>query len=295
MACENPLGPSGYSAPDVRDWVTADIAAGLDSDGHFLLPPPRPPGDVPIITGTDARRFALAYANLAVGTSLADQIQSFHGAPIDWTNLEAAPRVFFAESPYADVPDTVPSYVRNSLGPYFLVHVRSRGKVIASEGVAGYATYLSVKSDGKIGFPASHGSEFRTQGVHDRSPYQFPMAPEEAVVLVGRATGVRISSIPELRRPNRLYSPGLSYWRLETEGEVRCVGMSSGELYVTDEIYVASLGEFLVGLPESSSTDSMSYPLRLGDGTLQWHTIRLDVRGGFSTQFEEVLLDARGQ
>lgn len=64
LACDDATGPGNpvsSVSPDVRGWVTGEAATQLDSDGHFILPAPAPPGAEPIISEERAELLAIAF------------------------------------------------------------------------------------------------------------------------------------------------------------------------------------------------------------------------------------------
>ena len=229
-----------------------------------------------------------ATADTALGFGLRRRIESQHGAPIDWSRLEAAPRVIPMQTPYANVSDSIPNYVQNYLGPFYVVHIMSRSRTIAGVAVAAYATNLGVAADGRIVLPPIHGGEFAAVGVALGSIYSYPMVPEQAVRMVAETTGERIASVPELRSLSRLYSPTLAQWRLTTENPVDYKSKSSGEVFVTQEVYVQANGHLAVALADPLAPDSVLYPVVRADGSKEWHSVTLTIRAGFSTMFEEV-------
>lgn len=297
-ACENsPVGPDLQSEFDVTPWVTESLARDLDSSGWFVMPA----GDVlygdDILSGDEARALALAWIEShaypdvrLAGTAPGDIMEDIHGGPIDWSTIAAEARVFVAESPYDLEQDSLPHELRRFVGPFQMVRLSDRGGVVGSMGVSIYNTDFWVRDDGNLGQPEPViSTEFSFAGVAAGSPFQKPMVPEYAARLAAEETGALVAELPILLRPNRLYFPQASMWRVALDRDVEFVSVESGSAIVSRIVYVARDGSLSLS-DGVSSGDSVTHVEYGDDGERHERVYGLTLRPGMSSNFQTVVV-----
>ncbi len=235
--------------PDVRPWVVGEAVANLNEAGHFHLPPPRSPTGAAILFPERAIELATAYVHQR--TSYKDLPRNFHGERlshmdkehgdiIDFQSLRPGPRAYFPQIPYGPVADSLPEYVREAYGPYYLVPFYSRGGLeVMVVSVAAEATGLRIDQEGRVRPPGGTGSlPFNREVVSAGVEYPVPLTPECAVRLVAEATGRKVIRVPELIHPGRLWHPAVTYWKLALDQPVAVRGDSTRRVDNLREIYI---------------------------------------------------------
>jgi hypothetical protein len=202
---------------DARDYVTGEAAAHLDRSGRFILGPPRPPADIPIISPERARELALAYLR-TWGQSAAEVWSEQAGRRIEPGHLKLADRVYYADTPHGRIADGIHGAYQRMIGPWYLLLLMDGEEQVVGIAVSAYSTDLEVR-DGIVHVPVESG-EYFTSRVIDRGlpgPAGFPVAPEEAVQHIYAATGAKVSHVPELVLRNSAWSQFAAQWKLQLD------------------------------------------------------------------------------
>lgn len=246
-ACESPTGPSAPERPDVRSFVTSEVARQLDGNGNFRMPVPRAPGSMAILTPEEAvdlgSAFIRSFLNnpdlvVAFGQDPRAVMESEHGGSIDWSKLEVSEEPYFARGYLEVLPDSLPNYVHNWWGPWYLMPLLDRGEEVGLLGLAAYATDLYVGEDGGVRMPPVGGNWFRTQGVPMELTEGVPTTPEAAVRYVAQTLGTRIAAVPTMERAPVLWVPMAARWRVELENAVKVRHAVDGTVEETKVVYV---------------------------------------------------------
>lgn len=276
-ACEQPqatiAGPAGPR--DLSQYLTRDAAESLNADGLFSVSSPAPSASRPTLAAERAGELALAYVR-SFGPSLRGAWEKDRGAPVDLANLRVASRILYAATPYGAFPDGHhPGFV-HALGPYYLVPLGSGSEPELLVAVAAYATATSIDPRGLIQRPVQRGNEFVSRGIPvDTGGYRL-VSPEEAVEMVGRATGARIARAPELVRQGMPAAPVYAAWKLTLDRDVPVQARDGGRSRVR-ELYVS---------PERGR--SLMVPVRGGPRTEAVPAVRADARDGAPHEMVQV-------
>ena len=254
LSCDDPTGPKDFLSPtpDVRAFVTGSALENIDADGHFRLPAPTWPGGPPIISPQEAGEFALGFIRTIIvdgidldipdGVPAREVMEAWHGKPIRWTEVTLGPRTaFFSESHLEPVPDTLPNFLKNHLGPYYHVPLFVKGMQVVTISIAAYATGLSMDSSGHVRLPSNelNGGEFRWGGVPYSWPYGDPPSPEHVVKRVATATGAKVTEVPYLLTPRREFSRSFSPWVIHLDREVLFKRRVDGATGSSSTVYVS--------------------------------------------------------
>jgi hypothetical protein len=271
VACEDTTGPDPDPVPDVRALVAGEALAALNSEGHFELPVPQHDGP-PIIQPHQAVLIADAHLRRLIQRSpnnvfclsgfacqsTKSLIQDAQCDEVDWNNLSIrADRWFYGEPPHLPVPDTLPIYVLNHVGPRYHIPVMERNKWIATISVAAHATNVTVSSSGKLVYTSLvNGNELEVFPVGCESPAGIPPAPEQAVLYAARETGRKISRVPQLIHPVTSVAAGGGRWRIELDESISVRAVADGSVHRTKVVYVSAW-------PDISESTSTSFGLLL--------------------------------
>jgi hypothetical protein len=252
--CDSPTAPDWYGDRlDVTQWVVGEAAASLDERGQFILP--RPHADVPILSPAEARDLAaacfdtFAFPDVAIGRTVGARLEAEHGS-FDASSVRVHPTVYFAHSPYASLPDTLPISVRKYLGPRFATYYQLGRMLIGVTSGSALNTNLWV-DDGKLRIPPGDGGGWITTVIPKGRSFTYPVTPERAVELVATRTGARVARVPRLLLPHRHYAPESARWEVVLDQPVAIQGDSTGRLYQTDTLYVGAAGPRTSGLPSN--------------------------------------------
>ena len=202
---------------NARDYVTGEAAARLDRGGRFILGPPRPPADIPIISPERARELALGYLR-TWGQSAAEVWSEQAGRRIEPGHLKLADRVYYADTPHGRIPDGYHGAYQRMIGPWYLLLLMDGEEPVVGIAVSAYSNDLELR-DGIVHVPMESGEYFTTRvlGRVRPSPTGFPLTPEEAVQHVYGATGAKVSRVPELVLRNSAWSQFGALWKLELD------------------------------------------------------------------------------
>jgi hypothetical protein len=216
--------------------LTSEAARHLNAEGQFILSAPAA-GAVPMITEAEAKVRAVAWAR-DFGSFNRSYLEKYHGAPIDFTKLQACSRAYFAASPYEDLPAGVPNFVRNYLGPQWLVSLcAADGTPQVSLAIAAYSTDVTVES-GHLKQAPFGGAEHFWEGISRGT--ELPVAPERAAELAARLTGRRVAAVPELVLSDAHYAPQYARWRIVLDDPALFRSLKSGTSIRTAEVYIGA-------------------------------------------------------
>lgn len=239
ISSAEPLHPD-----DIRTFVTSELAASLTPDGHFTLQGPLP-DPYPQIAPERAAEIAIAHAR-TFGPFHRSYLENGHGRRIDFDALQVGSPVYYARSPYIPPPAGLHPGIHNRTGPYYLVYLVSPdGTPVLSVGVAAY-TQAWIDEEGFLQYPPSHGSDVLPQGVRTGRGFVMPVSPEQAVRLVGLATGARTVSAPEFVLPSSEYAPHYARWKIDLDRPVTARSRDGQRVITTREVYVGLWGEFFI-------------------------------------------------
>ena len=242
--CGGPTEPGGSKALQVdMAWVTGAAAAAVGSDGLFRFESPAPNA-----TGELVRDSVLALADAAVrflGGSVGGawgQVESEHGAPIDYRAVRRCRRVVRRLAMFLDPGSDTPHYIRTPLGPSEQIDYCD------TDGwpVLGVEVFVWTKAralgDGTIAFPTPLGTEFTVRG-HPIRP-TVDLSPEYAVQKIFSVIGLRIAQIPEMDGCLSPLVPCIGriglHWVITLERKVRVKLVESDRTMETDRFAVQS-------------------------------------------------------
>jgi hypothetical protein len=206
-------------------------------------------------------------------TSSGGALEQDVGAMIPFADLRDCHSAVFAQSAYGLISDTIPRWMVNAYGPYWLV------RLCAPSGDIPIVVAVSVTSefsvvDGQLEPPlsaATMGNEFRTVATPPgTSPFRlFPLEPEAAVAFAFRKTGRRVSEVPAIiqrvadyGRPDPFYAH-FGFWHLTLGSSVHGVGEASGAEYDTRQVAVywpgGAANDTTLQVARAAQTDTALY------------------------------------
>lgn len=236
-----PSSPEPLAASDLRAFVTPELASSLSSDGTFKLPAPP---DGLRVSPRRAQELALAFAR-TFGPYFLGTFEREHGQSISLETLQVGSPAYYAETPFGSLPEDVHPGLRNVYGPYYMVYLVSPdGAPVLVVGVSG-STEAWIKN-GRLRFPLQYGADFYTEGVRLGEGFAKPLSPEQAVRRVGEGTGVPVSALPQLFRPDHGYHPVFARWKVTLDRPIAVRGRNSESTQQVRELYVGLRGEFSV-------------------------------------------------
>lgn len=247
-ACESPTGID--SRPDigsVRDYVVGDAALALDGQGRFILRAQSTHGSAETISRERAADLAEAFIrsisnpdNVTIGQSVTAWLEERFGEPISWQSLRLDDRqAYFAESPYHELPDSLPGHLRRFYGPHYLAPFYWRGDHAVTVSVAAFATEVGISERGTLTFPRIRGNEFLALNLPRGMGVLLPLWPEDAVRMVFEATGARTREVPLLIQPGERVATHYARWRLVLDRHITVRRAADSTLLSTDTIYIA--------------------------------------------------------
>lgn len=184
-----------------------------------------------------------------------------------------------------------PAFAR-TFGPYYLVPLHSGTEPVLLVSVAAYNEAVTIDARGLVRRPVEHGMEFISMGLPaDTSAFRI-ISPEDAVELVGRATGARVNRIPELVRAGMPQAPAASLWKLTLDRDVPV--QARGAVRRVREVYVGSERgrRLMVAAPGTAKTHRMT-ALAAGAGE-RMESIEVPVLETEAVAFESVDIQSRG-
>jgi hypothetical protein len=244
-SCHSPTGPD-HRIPDIRSWVTGDAASALNSSGHFVFAASPPASSASDIGPDRAKDLAIAFfrmfaaPDIVLGSSIVEEWTREHGH-FNINDVYMARPVYFGESPYAPLPDSLPSYIRNYLAPRFITYYAVDNRIIGTNAVSVLNSDLRI-DNGRIEFGRVGGEEFHINVVPKFLGYTNPITPERAVEVVGKSTGAKTKHVPELLLPHRRLGRMFARWRLVLDRKIPVTGDSTGLAFLTDTVYVGTAG-----------------------------------------------------
>jgi hypothetical protein len=293
-------GDSGITDPgtiqDVRPYVTGTAAASLNGKGLFVFPPPASPSALQIMTPERARELAEAYVRTD-GAFYKEDWEKWRGARIDLASLRADPRVLYVQSPFGLVPEGYHRSYTRELGPHYLVRMMSGREWVLYIAISAYAIEIEIDAAGKIQRPPiGRGGEFGVQPISSDTTYAQIFTPEQATILAGHLSRVRVSEVPVLVQQQMPYSPTISLWKVKLERPVRVHAAQSARTLDVSEVYIGPQKalRLQIPLPNQPTSDTI-LAFRAGpDGGLIGSNpdrLLIPILGGAPTQFEAVTVE----
>ena len=223
LSCvDNPVEPTIEANPDIRSYVILDAAAALGSAGQFIISPDVAPDAEHPQWIAAARASELASAFLeSYGPSFLRFWEQDRGGAIQLAALRAGSRVYPVQSPFGIVPSMGchPAFTR-LFGSFYNVIFLNEEIPQVIIGVSSELTDYGVAADGNIQEPPLTGMDFVHEGISANQTSFRPLSPEQAVAVVARATGAKVTSVPRLIRRETLSSPTIALWRVALDREV---------------------------------------------------------------------------
>jgi hypothetical protein len=295
-ACGDSGITDGGAVEDVRSYVMGNAAASLDGEGLFVFPAPVSPSALQILSPQRARELAEAHVRTDGAYYKADW-EKGRGAPIDLASLRADPRVLYVPTPFGPMPEGYHRSYTRELGPHYLVRMMSGRELVLYISVAAYATEVGINAAGQTERPPiGRGGEFFVHPIApDTSLYRM-FTPEQAVILAGRMTGVRVTEVPTLVQQRDPYSPTISLWRLTLERPVRVRASQSARQLEVSEVYIGPEKAYRLQIPDPTQpTSDTIFALRARpDGSLinsDPDRLLIPILGGAPTHFEPVTVE----
>lgn len=291
-ACDRAAPPTSSAAPppDIARYVTGEAAAALGPDRLFPYAEPAP-RERPMISRARARQLGLGYVK-SYGPLLRPAWEQGHGGAINIGALRAAPRVYYAESPYGAFPEGPyhPAF-RRGFGPFYVVTLTDGKRPVLVVGVSAFNTDVGLDERGEVHETALGGNEFMSTAV-PRDPHAYrPLGPEQAVERVARMTGARANGPPELLLRPR-WHPAAALWRIPLDRGVQVRVGNAPHPTTVDALYIDGTGRLF--------TPSLEQPAELVTGVVvgpPWGQgaravpVRIPVAPGRATRFEEVVVE----
>lgn len=248
--------------PDVRQWVTPEVAAGLDAAGNFVLPGvPPDAGNISVsasqvesVARAVVRTFILGAAARASSASLEvvplrSAIEAVHGSPIDWSRVDIAPWPLHAQTPVVPLPAGLPDYVKRALGSRTHILLYDGRSAIADIALSNSLDGVNLTGD-SAAFASPPPSELaRTDGLPAVLGDAIPLLPEVVVRDVGMRTGAKTDRVPRFLLPWDNLGPVFSRWAIHTDRAIRLVRYVDGAPILTRDV--------MVGLGPGTSAESL--------------------------------------
>lgn len=217
-----------FREDDLREALTASLAASLGSDGRFMFgPDAQGAGE---IGERRARELAVAYWRSYESTLRIARARD-RGAPIS-AHLTTCSRAFYVESAYESLPSAIPREFRRAFGAQWIVGLCSGQEQQVAISVSAEAMDLQIRGDGKLA--GVSGGDFFSVGVAPGA--NLPALPELGAVTTSKLVGRRVATAPVLRRPGSFFSAFYSKWVYGLEAETTVRGVTSGELRSVDRL-----------------------------------------------------------
>lgn len=212
--------------------VTGAAAAALDSSGRFTATVVDRAGP-PEITASDATTLAAAWAK-GFAKYVVPALAKDRGAAIDLASLRPCGTPYYGNTAYQP-PLTAPQGVQNQYAAHWFVTLCDDAGAAIDLAVAATAVGLHANGE-QITFPRMSGNEFFPRTI--RSGDAVPITPERAVAVATRATGRRVTAIPELVLPESHIVPQYARWRLLLDAPVSVTPIGSTVPTPTTELFV---------------------------------------------------------
>lgn len=275
-----PLSPSIHTPP-IADAVTPELLAQLRPDGTFDVTIAALAGEIGSEQAT-----ALAWAWVADYAAFNRSLfEREHGARVDVATLTPCGAPTYTATPYVDVPNA-PAYVRNVMGPYWLVaFCAPNGVVQVSIGVA--ARTENTVANGHVAYHGVYGNDFRVMGVPLGAV--VPVSAERAAALAFVLTGRRVSGVPELVRQEWQIFPQNARWRVPLEAPVGGTGLSSHRELIVAEVFIGyggSRNKEVIETPVASQPTEAVWRVAMPDQEFRTQELRVPVAPGRAVLFE---------
>lgn len=167
-----------------------------------------------------------------------ESLEDEHGAAINFAQLRACGRAFYAETPLEPPDQSAHKSLHNLFGSKWLIGLCNRyGRLAVSLSVAARATKLRVE-EGELHVANSPGNEFFAMGVPSDWDSPVGVSPERAVALAV-ASGRRVIAVPRLiaASPAEAYPQG-ALWLLGLDGDARLRETRTGRERITRAVYL---------------------------------------------------------
>jgi hypothetical protein len=229
VACRDERAPTEPRLSSA--WLTGNATEALGADGRFRLHTvQRHP--LTEITAAQATLIASTWTH-SYGPWLRGAFEQDRGASVDPRRVEPCGRVFYADTPYQDLPPTASHTIQTVFGPWWLVTLCDERGPAVSLAVSAYSTNLQVHGGTITGI----GNELFATGIPTKLS-SVPISPEEAVQLAVSETGARVSEVPSLVMAPRPSSPQTAKWLITLDRPIAIRGLHSGTTRTTNTIFV---------------------------------------------------------
>jgi hypothetical protein len=269
--------------PDITAHVTTDMAVRLDSRGHLRLTVSHPSPELPTIDSARASDLIRAFMRtFGDHPALKATIDAQRGVSTDLSDIVQLPRLERVESPYSGFAGASVS-IRNALGPAILARFVGRSSPVLTVGVSEFAVEVGI-ADGKIVSPADGGNEFSTWGSPPNEGFQFPITPEQAVVIATSTTHALVDQVPYLLRAAHPFAVASARWVIHLDRAVQVTTVSGDRTVLTRTLYVG-LAE------EGTRRNVVAIPAMLQpqvDTLNRSPLVTMNVRDGYPIRFDQV-------
>lgn len=256
-ACDNSetrLASAPVAPPSISQYVTGEAADALRSNGELRLAPGESYDGTAIISADRAIELANAYVR-TYGYSFKRMWERQRGTRIDLSTIAAAPRVYFAQSPYGAFPEGFHPAFKRWYGPWYHVTLMSGGSPVILMAVSAYLTEYKIKDNGLLAIPIASGNDFVHIAIPSESNGFAPISPEEAVARAALASGASIDRTPDLVLRGGSSSPLFAAWQMSLDRPAPLsVPQNGREARV---LFVGPMGRqnFLVAAPNQPAVD----------------------------------------
>lgn len=229
VGCREQRRPTEFRVASA--WLTGNAAAAVTPDGQFQIRvTQRHPQSE--ITAVRAVQIATTWTHTS-GQWLRGAFERDRGAAVDPRHVTQCGRVFYADTPYADLPPTASHAMRTVFGPWWLVTLCDAAQRPAiSVAVSGYSTNLVIANGIVIGI----GGELFATGI-PIALSTVPMSPEEAAQIAVNETGARVSEVPTLVMGPR-EAPQTAKWLVTLDRPISIRGVRTGIVRATTSLLV---------------------------------------------------------
>jgi hypothetical protein len=295
LLCSSLGACSDGTAPQISDlvrvdpaWVVGDAAAALDSvSGQFRLTPPQ----IVVVSMAHAETLAVAIARSygdpnSFGNARA-VLEQDRGAPIEFDKLHVCSRRTYVSSAVGPLPTSVPGWIRRTWGPHWALPMcGDDGSAQLSVGIADNPLDSHVENGRLVLRADGGGADFTGIGVPVRYRSGLPVSPEEAVAIVVRLTGRRVSSVPVAFNQRDASGIGqfplCASWRVFLEGQITVHIQSTGQTREVQELFIHNA-------PTCFSDNLVFDAASATQPTSQWIAVPHDSLQGFSSGVDSVL------
>jgi hypothetical protein len=242
LACDSGRSSAPQPIPaDLAQLVTGEAAERLQG-GRFELAPPAPTG-IPQISAAEAEALALGWRK-SFGQWLFGELKEDRGGvAVDIDHLTVCRRTIYASSSFQPPPPAAAAapaagFIVRRFGPQWLVSLCAPGgELQVLLALPAYARGMWIENGRLITDPIG-GEWFDAWGVPPNLTDGI-LTPEAAAIRAARATGRQVGKVPELVvPPPNEGRVSHARWRIQFAGPGPVRSRRSGELVVTQELYV---------------------------------------------------------